>query len=174
MIILLKDNNNCVFSLWWVWRWCASVYSWLQLEASGRLHWPAVWAVLQGRERPEPQEHPGQPGALLPVFYLTVWTRVRHGCCSSFFCLLFFASFISSSLQDEWILRQSIANAGSPLGHRHAEERGRRCNMVDLVIKTKTNFLSTSAQRVHQLESGLYDYILYSLRMFIWHSRHNI
>lgn len=54
----------------------------LQLEVSGRLHRPAVWAVLQGRERPQPQEHPGQSRSLLPLLHLALRSRVRHTCCA--------------------------------------------------------------------------------------------
>ncbi len=49
----------------------------VQLEVGGRLHRPAVRAVLQRRERTEPQEHPGQPRALLPLLHLALRSRVR-------------------------------------------------------------------------------------------------
>lgn len=52
-----------------------------QLEADHRLHRPAVWAILQGRERPEQKEHPGQPSPLLPLLHPSVWARViTHTC----------------------------------------------------------------------------------------------
>lgn len=47
-----------------------------QLEARHRLRGPAVRAVLQGRERPEQEEHPGQQNPLLPVLHLPVRTGV--------------------------------------------------------------------------------------------------
>lgn len=50
----------------------------LQLEAGHRLHRAAVWAVLQGWERPQQEEHPGQQGPLLPLLHPSLWTRVTH------------------------------------------------------------------------------------------------
>ncbi|XP_061606882.1 uncharacterized protein LOC133466823 isoform X9 [Phyllopteryx taeniolatus] len=46
-----------------------------KLEASGGLRGAAVRSVLQGRERPRPQEHPRQPRALLPLLHLASRTR---------------------------------------------------------------------------------------------------
>ena len=57
---------------------CVCVF---QLEADHRLHRSAVWAILQGWERAEQKEHPGQQSPLLPLLHSSVRARVmthRH------------------------------------------------------------------------------------------------
>lgn len=57
---------------------CVDVF---QLEADHRLHRSAVWAILQGWERAEQKEHPGQQSPLLPLLHPSIRARVmthRH------------------------------------------------------------------------------------------------
>ena len=139
MIILFKDNKNCVFL-------CGELDGGVPLFICDCFSWKPVADYIDQQFEQYFRDESGLNRKNIQD------NRVHC-------CLYFISPFghgydtvvllPSSSLFHFYFLhfatlRQSFANAGSTLGHGHAEERGRRCNTVDLVIKTKTNFPSTS------------------------------